>query len=126
MEQASPTLVPTLMSVLRQGSLWLINQSSIPTLIKQVLKGKESSGRSSAAVKVQTASTNARLLLTTISKHCPELYRAHVSQLLKAIADDKSERLIEIALQALAAVSKHDSGVIPSDKYVTRMQVRLR
>ena len=113
MEQASSSLVPIMMSILRQASLWIVNQSSIPTLLKSVQKG-EPAGRK--PTKAHAASANAKILLTTISKHCPDLFRAHVSEILKALAEDKNLPLVEVALQALSALCVKDASVLPSDK----------
>jgi sister-chromatid-cohesion protein PDS5 len=67
--------------------------------------------------QAQLMANNAQMILTSISKHCPILYKAHVSALTKAIADEKNGRLITVCLQALAALAKCDGELLPGDKY---------
>lgn len=93
--------------LLRRSSLKFLNQSSIPALVKRVQKG---------GGKATQAATNAQILLSFTSKHCPVLYKTHISELTKAIADEKNPRLVETCLQALSSMAKLDSRVAPSDK----------
>jgi sister-chromatid-cohesion protein PDS5 len=93
--------------LLRRSSLKFLNQSSIPALVKRVQKG---------GGKATQAATNAQILLSFTSKHCPVLYKTHISELTKAIADEKNPRLVETCLQALSSMAKLDGRVAPSDK----------
>ena len=54
-----------------------------------------------------------------MSKHLPVIFRSHVSELTKCIAEDANARLVEACLQALAAVSRAMPDVAPTDKSVT-------
>jgi sister-chromatid-cohesion protein PDS5 len=36
----------------------------------------------------------AHAILTSISKHCPVIYKAHLGELTKAIADERGPRLV--------------------------------
>lgn len=90
-----------------------MNQSCIPTLIKRL----ERAGGKRAGNQAEKIAENARLLMTKISKHRPSLYKMHIAQLSKAIADDKDARLLETALQALASVLKWDPNLAPTDRY---------
>lgn len=56
---------------------------------------------------------SSKLIGNYISKHCPALYKTHVAELTKALTEDGNPRLVEIALQALAAMEWE-----PADKYV--------
>jgi sister chromatid cohesion protein PDS5 len=56
-------------------------------------------------------------MLTSISKHCPIIYKAHVGALTKAIADEKNTRLVGVCLQALSALAKCDDELVPGDRY---------
>ena len=94
---------------LRRASLQIVNQSSIPTFIKRVQKGPEGNGSSELA-------EGARTWLVFISKHLPALYKLHVGELSKAIAHEGNPTLVEVSLQALAAVSQWDQKLAPSDK----------
>lgn len=102
---------------LRRGSLRLVNQSSVPTLIKTVQKG-DPDGDGHGTSQSQLSANNAQTVLTFISHHCPSLYKPHVTELVKAIADEKNSRLVEVALQALSALTQWDKSLIPTDKSV--------
>ncbi|KAH7910374.1 armadillo-type protein [Hygrophoropsis aurantiaca] len=106
-EQSSSSILPTMTTFLRRATLRIINQSSIPTLIKRLQKSTTSTTETQK---------NAQLLLTYMSKHCPALYKPHVGELTKAIADDKNARLVEVGLQALAAVVRWDESLYVNDK----------
>ena len=56
--------------------------------------------------------------MTFVSKHCPALYKAHIGEFSKAIADEKNARLVEVCLHALAAAAMWDAKIAPSDKCV--------
>ncbi|KAG2124196.1 armadillo-type protein [Suillus clintonianus] len=100
-EQGSESILGTMTVFLRRATLRIVNQSSIPTLIKRVQRAD---------------SKHAQTLLTYISKHCPALYKPHISELTKAIADEKNPRLVEVGMQALAAVSRSDEALAVNDK----------
>ncbi|KAG5654557.1 hypothetical protein H0H81_000082 [Sphagnurus paluster] len=109
-EQHSPNHAGTLVALLRRSSLSLVNQSSVPTLIKRMYKGHG-----------QT-SDHSKVLLTYISKHSPAFYKPHIGELTKAIADEKNTPLVETCLHALAGVLKWDNKLMPTDK---RTQERI-
>lgn len=94
---------------LRRASLPIVNQSSIPTLIKRLQKGPEGNGHADVA-------ECARTWLVFVSKHLPALYKLHVGELSKAIAHDQNPTLVEVSLQALSAVSQWDQKLAPADK----------
>ncbi|KAG1784584.1 armadillo-type protein [Suillus plorans] len=100
-ESSSESILGTMTVFLRRATLRIVNQSSIPTLIKRVQRAD---------------SKHAQTLLTYISKHCPALYKPHTSELTKAIADEKNARLVEVGMQALAAVSQSDEALAVNDK----------
>lgn len=102
-------------TLLRRSSLRFINQSSLPTLIKRLQKG-DPAGDGHGTSQAQLSANNAEAVLVYISKHCPALYKPHVPELTKAIADEKNPRLVEVCLQALAAVVKWDEKLAPTDK----------
>lgn len=99
-------------ALLRRASLRIVNQSSIPTLIRRVQKGAESPAHLQSALNAQT-------WLTWISKSHSTMYQQHIGELTKAIADEKNTRLVEVCLQALAAAARSDNKLTPSDKCVT-------
>ncbi|KAG5641986.1 hypothetical protein DXG03_003815 [Asterophora parasitica] len=104
MEQQSSNHAVTLATLLRRSSFRTLNQSSIPTLIKRVSKGHGHT------------SDHAKLLLTYISKHSPSFCKSHISELTKAIADEKHIALAETCLHALAGVLSWDNKLAPTDK----------
>lgn len=93
-----------MITILRRSSYSLINQSSIPTLLKRLEKGSQEG----ASGKARYAANNAQSILLVISKHCPALYKSHIAELSKAIADESKTALVEAALMALANVVKWD------------------
>ncbi|CCM05112.1 uncharacterized protein FIBRA_07319 [Fibroporia radiculosa] len=115
LEQASSPIVPTMATFVRRASLRFVNQSSIPTLIKRVQKG-DSSGDGYGSSQAEMSAHNAQIWMNFISKHCPAIYQSHVGELAKAIADDKNARLVEVCLQALAAVASWDNKLAPNDR----------
>jgi hypothetical protein len=100
---------------LRRASLRLVNQSSIPSLLRHLQRG-DSTGDGHAPSQAQLFANNAQVILTSVSKYCPIIYKAHVGELNKAIADE-NPRLVEVCLQALAALAKWDDELVPGDKY---------
>ena len=104
-EQSLESTLSTMTIFLRRATLRIVNQSSIPTLIKRIQKSAPSS-------------KHAQQLLTFISKHRPILYKPHVSELTKAIADEKNVILVEVGTHALATLAKADESQAALDKYV--------
>ncbi|KAG9311776.1 armadillo-type protein [Chiua virens] len=102
-EQSLESTLPTLTILLRRATLRIVNQSSVSTLIKRVQKSAPTS-------------RHAQQLLTFISKHCPTLYKPHVSELTKAIADERNVTLVEVGMHALAAVVRTDESQAALDK----------
>ncbi|KAJ6486929.1 armadillo-type protein [Mycena sanguinolenta] len=109
----SSSIAPTMNKLLRQASLRILNQSSIPTLLKRL--GKTNS----------VAADNARKLLTYVSRHQPGLFKSHIGELVKGIADEKHPQVVELALQALTAVVKWDEKVVPAEKRTLERIKRL-
>ncbi len=105
-----------MLSFVRQASLWIVNQSSIPTLIKRLQRGDAAAASQSSNQRADAAANNAQKLLAVLSKHLPSVFKSHVSELTKYIAEDANSRLVEACLQALAAVSRAIREVAPSDK----------
>ncbi|KAH9161402.1 hypothetical protein EDB89DRAFT_2080638 [Lactarius sanguifluus] len=115
-EQSSAGVLPTFAVFLRRASLRLINQSSIPSLLRYLQRG-DSTGDGYGTSQAQLLANNAHAILTSISKHCPVVYKAHLGELTKAIADERNPRLVGVCLQALAALARRDKSIAPGDKY---------
>jgi len=100
-------------ALLRRSSFRIVNQSSVPTLIRHIQTGHDNE-----TAHLNTKATHARSLLYHVSKHCPALYKSHVGELTKAIADEGNVTLVEIGLNALAGVLRWDDKLAPTDRYV--------
>ncbi|KAF7975521.1 hypothetical protein HWV62_9337 [Athelia sp. TMB] len=107
-EQSAPTTLPTMTILIRRASLQIVNQSSIPTLLKRVQKGDGTITQSLANI--------AQTILIYITKNYPVLYQPHVGELAKALADEKNPNLVEVSLQALSAVARSDEKQAPHEK----------
>lgn len=139
LEQSSAGIVGTMTTFIRRSSPHIVNQSSIPTFIKRVQKGSEppssvsysqtqpsanqsfsvfAAGNSEPEGRAQQTAHAAQLWMTYISKHCPAMYKAHIGEFSKAIADERNARLVEVCLHALAAAAIVDPKLAPSDKCV--------
>jgi len=113
MEQLSATIAPTMASFMRRSSFRIVNQSSVPTLINYVQKG-----RGNATSQSHTKAAHAEILLTYVSKHCPSIYKPHVGELTKGIANEGNATLVETCLKAVGAVLKLDDKLAPTDRLV--------
>ncbi|KAH0581979.1 hypothetical protein H2248_011642 [Termitomyces sp. 'cryptogamus'] len=103
-EQQAPNNANTLLTLLRRSSFRILNQSSIPTLIKRLPKGQSHTNN------------HPLILLKFVSKHSPALYKSHISELTKAIADEKNVSVVEACLHALSGVLRWDPKLAPTDK----------
>jgi len=54
--------------------------------------------------------------LSLIAKECPPMYEKHMPELLICMGQQKNEKLVEVALQALASVCKYDQALAPRDR----------
>lgn len=116
-EQSHVNLLGT-MSVVADYAAWmLINQSSIPCLISRLQKPEGPYAERIAAVSSR--------YLAFIAKECAPMYKAHIDQLVIVINDKKNDKLIELGLQALAAVSKSNPGSGPKDKRTIERAMKL-
>ncbi|KZS86994.1 hypothetical protein SISNIDRAFT_420245 [Sistotremastrum niveocremeum HHB9708] len=103
-EQSSTSMLGTMSAVLRRAAFWILNTSSITTLLRHVQKQTDYAG---PAFK----------LLTTVSKYCSTMHQSHVGEFIKSLADSQAnDQLIEISLGALASMAK--AGTWPGDKRV--------
>ncbi|KAF9652585.1 ARM repeat-containing protein [Thelephora ganbajun] len=121
-EQASSTISSTMTVLMRRASLRLINQSSVPTLIKHVRNG-DFGEQSQSQSSTDMSAKNASIILTCISKYCPAMFRSHVPELVKSVADEKHNQLAEVSLHALSALLQWDPSLTPTDKrFVDRIR----
>ncbi|KAI6158061.1 armadillo-type protein [Pisolithus tinctorius] len=108
-EQSHESILSTMLIFIRRCTLRILNQSSISPLLKRLQKSSSSSVASPMTKHIHQ-------LLTYVSKHCPALYKAHMGELTKAIADEKNIMLVELGMQALAAVVRTDESLTSFDK----------
>lgn len=108
-EQSHESISSTMTIFLRRCTLRILNQSSISPLLKHLQKLPLSTTASPSTNHVHH-------MLTYISKHCAGLFKPHMSELIKAIADEKNPLLVEVGMQALAAVVKTDESLSTFDK----------
>ncbi|KAG2003330.1 cohesin-associated protein Pds5 [Coprinopsis cinerea AmutBmut pab1-1] len=111
LDQTSASLVPTLSTFLRRASFRIINQSSVPSLLKRVARS-----HGSTAGHLIQASNHARTLLSFVARHCPAVFKPHTAELAKALVDEKNIQLVEVALQALAGLVKWDESLATADR----------
>lgn len=103
--QSLPQSADILDIVLRTASRWIINRSSIAGLLKRAARPDS-----------DPLGVAAQRLLAAVAKYCSPLLRTHVPELLLALADKKSVRTVEVAIQSLAQVCRADPSCVPRDK----------
>jgi len=109
-EQSHTSILETF-TVLIDSAAWMIlNHSSIPGLIKRIQRPE--------GVNPERTTTVAAHYLALIAKHCAPMYKSHVPVLVIVMNDKKNETLVEISLQALAAVCKWNTDCAPTQKGV--------
>lgn len=94
------------MDLLRKHCLHIVNQSSIPTLVKRIQRHENDAVGAAAAKKV----------LLAIAKQCPAIFKVHVAEFSRALAEESNTNLIEVSLRALASVSRWDPSCAPNDQ----------
>ncbi|KAF8516026.1 hypothetical protein BU17DRAFT_93138 [Hysterangium stoloniferum] len=102
---SSSSIVGTMSVILRRRSLWTLNTSSIPSLLRRITHASVSETEANDADigDIERYGRIAKHALAWISKHYPALYRPHVAELIKSLAK-KNPKLIEVSLQALGAL----------------------
>ena len=98
-------------ALLRRSGFRIVNQSSVPTLLKHI---QNEDGR--AANQSNTKAAHAQTLLHFVSKHCAAIYKPRIGELIKAIIDEKNVTSVEVGLNALASVLKWDTKLGPTDR----------
>ena len=131
MEDHLPAAASTMATFLRRSSLWVVNTSSISTLLERIspsfTPASQYQPQSQSQAQATIENENTRVadisyrLLMFIAKHCPMIFESHVGLLTKMVSDDKDERCTEIALRALSAVTRVDEKAVPKDSCVHAM-----
>lgn len=93
--------------LLRRNSLHIINTSSVPTLVKHIQRRDNKDLR---------ATNSARTILVAVAKQCPAIFKSHVAEFCRALSEEANVPLVEVSLQALAAVARRDGDGAPNDQ----------
>ncbi|KDN48299.1 hypothetical protein RSAG8_02891, partial [Rhizoctonia solani AG-8 WAC10335] len=126
-EQASSGILETMSWFLRRASLHIVNQSSIPTLVKKLKLADQPNTDSQSLVGIsgdegsqqthaEIIADRAQSVLECMSKFNPAVYSPHVAELVKALADEKHPRLAIVSL---------DSSLAPAEKRTTDRLVKI-
>lgn len=97
-------------ALLRRSTLWVYNQSSVPTLVKSIQKGH------AATEALRSSALRAQTFMDYASKHCPAIFKPHAVELAKALGDSHNAQLVATALRGLAAIVQQDHTLAPTDK----------
>ncbi|CAE6457598.1 unnamed protein product [Rhizoctonia solani] len=138
-EQASSGILETMSWFLRRASLHIVNQSSIPTLVKKLKFADQPNTESQSLVgaggdegkyypqqtHAEVIADRAQSVLECMSKFNPAVYSPHVAELVKALADEKHPRLVQCCTQALAAVVRLDNSLAPTEKRTIDRLVKI-
>ncbi|WWC86884.1 uncharacterized protein L201_001763 [Kwoniella dendrophila CBS 6074] len=103
--QGHDGILDTITSLVEASAWNIVNQSSIPPLIRRVQK-PESEASSTAAAKI----------LGILAKDGLPMFKSHTAQLVLAMMDKKNDTLVEVALQALGGVCKIIPDVTPTER----------
>ncbi|KAG8829342.1 hypothetical protein FRC17_006732 [Serendipita sp. 399] len=130
-EKDIASLSTTMQIFFRRASLWLINSSSIPTLLDIVSTSKTQSSPGKAAKGKKNISQSAtqtgdefdiklmetaRRILFSIAKCLPELFYSHLPRLAKEVHAKSTTASLESALRALAAVAQLGTDQYSNDQ----------
>ncbi|KAH7345730.1 cohesin-associated protein Pds5 [Rhizoctonia solani] len=135
-EQASSGILETMSWFLRRASLHIVNQSSIPILVKKLKLADQPNTESQSLIGVggdegsqqthaEIIADRAQSVLECMSKFNPAVYSPHVAELIKALADEKHPRLVQYCTQALAAIVSLDNSLAPTEKRTTDRLVKI-
>lgn len=96
-----------MMDLLKRHSLHIINTSSVPTLVKRIQRQDQNDLDGARATHA---------VLVALAKQCPAVFKTHVAEFSRALAEESNVPLVEVSLQALAAVARWDNTCAPNDK----------
>nr|XP_019008459.1 uncharacterized protein I206_07018 [Kwoniella pini CBS 10737]OCF47240.1 hypothetical protein I206_07018 [Kwoniella pini CBS 10737] len=102
--QSHDDLLETITSLVNISTWNIVNQSSIPPLLKRISKPES-----------EASSTPALRVLGILAKEGAPLFKHHAAQLVVAMMDRKNDHLVELALQAMGAVCKIYPEVAPAE-----------
>nr|WJN24942.1 cohesin maintenance factor [Pseudozyma pruni] len=140
-ENANASILDTLTVFIRSGSYFILNRSSVPTLIRKLAHNTPASSQRSKAGSssqsqdqsqggselsdVETHRASANELLEFIAKRCPAMLAMHVPELCKALFDESNAMLTQTCLQALASVAQWNTAKVQLDKKAVERLAKL-
>jgi sister-chromatid-cohesion protein PDS5 len=110
-EQSHTELLTTFSVIVEQGAFNILNTTSISPLLKALQSPPAGPHRE------PTVNAACRFMRLT-SKECAPMLEPHTPALLVCIGQQKNAALVEVSLQALAAVAKYDDKAVQKDKWV--------
>ncbi|GMK53875.1 hypothetical protein CspeluHIS016_0104610 [Cutaneotrichosporon spelunceum] len=116
-EQSHSSLLDVLSVVVDHAAWVIINQSSIPCLIRRLQKPDGPNAERVGALSAR--------FLTLVAKECAPMYKDHIDELKIVLNDRRNNALVEVAIQALAAVTKWNPECGPTDKKVIERAMAL-
>ncbi|EST07987.1 Armadillo-type fold [Kalmanozyma brasiliensis GHG001] len=133
-ENANASILDTLTVFLRGGSYFILNRSSVPTLIRKLSAASPRSKTGSSQSQSQEGSelsdtethrASSNELLEFIAKRCPAMLAMHVPELCKALFDESNAMLTQTCLQALASVAQWNAAKVQLDKKAVERLAKL-
>jgi sister-chromatid-cohesion protein PDS5 len=125
----------TMEHLLRAACLFIVNRSTIPTLIRKLQDSKdvgdvgmtpagdvgdETQGTilatSAREAELSAARRDSEFLLRAVAKNCPKILTSHVPELVKALSADSNHTLAKESLRALAAVALNEPAAMPVER----------
>ncbi|KAH7098634.1 armadillo-type protein [Auriculariales sp. MPI-PUGE-AT-0066] len=121
-QSLGPETVETLLRLARTAALWVVNGSSVPTLLSKfkvhVKVSKNAPRMSMSDATALDGQKHAKVLFQALCKRCPEALKVHLPEFSVALMDEKNVELAELALQGIAAIAVLDSKLAPKEKLV--------
>nr|WJN24946.1 cohesin maintenance factor [Tranzscheliella williamsii] len=130
-ENSNSNILATMTVLVRSGSFFLVNRSSVPYFIKRLQhQPSQSKARSSSSSQLDSQSStdaanmsdaeasraSSQELLEFMAKRCPEMFAMHVPELCKALFEENNTLLAQTCLRALAAVAQWNAAKVQLDK----------
>lgn len=118
MTQAHTDILETFTVLIDSAMFNVVNHSSISPLIKRLqTRTTDDIGQRTAEAAYQ--------FLRLMAKECAPMFKSHVDELMIVVGEKRNEKLVEVGLQALAAVVKVDADWGPSDRKVRDKIIKL-
>ncbi|PWN42791.1 hypothetical protein IE81DRAFT_289632 [Ceraceosorus guamensis] len=144
LKDTQPGVTGTMDQLLRMSCLFLVNKSTVPTLLKRLEHSGYSNTESQVAAvhdadetmrtteamdarqtEAQACRRDCQFLLREISKACPRLYSTHVPLLLKALNVQGCDALLTESLRALGALAHVEPATVVADRKVVERVLHL-